>query len=170
MIDIVRATKNAARIAAIPVCVGAIAFSTYNMFKPTVQPEAAENSEAAVVQVIVVQPTAEPSYTQGELDAMALTLAGECYDDKVQDKRLVCEVILNRVSNGNFGCSVIDVVSAKGQFNGYWVQSRAVSDSDYAVAAAALDDRYDNDCEALSEYLFFSAGDNRENEFREDFK
>lgn len=161
------------QIAMIPVCVGAIAFSTYSMFKPTVQPEAAESSEAAVVQVIVVQPAAvsdEPSYTQGELDAMALTLAGECYDDKVQDKRLVCEVILNRVSNGNFGCSVIDVVSAKGQFNGYWVQAREVSDNDYAVAAAALDDWYDNNCEALSEYLFFSAGSNHENEFREDFK
>ena len=56
---------------------------------------------------------------------MALTLAGECYDDKGEDKRKVCEVILNRVSDGRFGgTTVIEVVSAENQFNGYWHQSR----------------------------------------------
>ena len=53
---------------------------------------------------------------------MVLTLAGECYEDKEQDKRLVCEVILNRVSAGNFGGD--------------------------------------------TGYLFFEAGENRENIFR----
>lgn len=100
---------------------------------------------------------------------MALTLAGECYDDKALDKQLVCEVILNRVSNGGFGDTILGVITAPHQFDGYWQQSRPVSDDDREIAAQALEDWYENDCEALSEYLFFEAGDNRENEFREEF-
>lgn len=85
------------------------------------------------------------------------------------DKRLVCEVILNRVSAEGFGDTVVDVVSAPNQFNGYWNQSRPVSENDYAVAEQALKDWYENDCEALSDYLFFNAGDGRENSFRKEF-
>lgn len=108
-------------------------------------------------------------WTDEEIDAVVLTLAEECYDDKVQDKRLVCEVILNRVSDGRFGDSVLEVVSAPNQFAGYWEQSRPISDNDYDVASEALNDWYENDCEALSEYLFFVAGDNRENVFRSEY-
>ncbi len=97
---------------------------------------------------------------------MALTLAGECYDDKEPDKRRVCEVILNRVSDGRFGDSIIEVLTAENQFSGYWTQSRPVSENDIAIAEQALKDWYDNGCEPLSEYLFFSAGDNRENVFK----
>lgn len=129
---------------------------------------------------IVVQATAPENYTQPkekpiqlwtdeELELIALTLAGECYNDKTQDKRLVCEVILNRVSDGRFGDSVTKVITAPNQFKGYWTQSRPVSDSDYEVTAEALEDWYANDCEALSEYLFFVAGDNRENVFRSEY-
>ena len=50
---------------------------------------------------------------------MALTLAGECYDHKTQDKRRVCEVVLNRVSDGRFGSSIMEVLTAKSQFAGY---------------------------------------------------
>ncbi len=110
-----------------------------------------------------------PRWTQEELDAVARTLAGECYDDKEHDKRLVCEVILNRVSDGGFGNTVIDVLTAKYQFAGYWSQSRPVSENDYAVAEQALKDWYANGCQPLSEYLFFAAGPNRENEFRKEF-
>lgn len=105
-------------------------------------------------------------FTDEEVEAIAKTLAGECYDDKLNDKRLVVEVILNRVSDGRFGESVIEVVSAKGQFNGYWKQSRPVSDSDIEIAKETLREWYENDCKKLSEYLFFSAGPNRENVFR----
>lgn len=62
-----------------------------------------------------------------------------------------------------------DVVTAPNQFNGYWTQSRDVTENDYEVAIQSLEDWYANDCEALSEYLFFEAGDNRENEFRKEF-
>lgn len=108
---------------------------------------------------------AEPKWTKEELNAIALTLAGECYEDKEHDKRLVCEVILNRVSDGRFGDSICEVLSAENQFAGYWCQSRPISENDYAVAEQALEDWYANDCEALSEYLFFCAGENRENSF-----
>ena len=104
-------------------------------------------------------------WTEAELDAMVRTLAGECYDQMVEDKRRVCEVIRNRVSDGRFGDSVIEVLSAENQFSGYWTQSRPVSENDYEVAEQALRDWYDNGCKALSEYLFFSAGENRENSF-----
>ena len=101
---------------------------------------------------------------------MASILAGECYDDKEQDKRLVCEVILNRVSAGNFGGdTVLAVVSAPNQFNGYWRQLRPVSENDYEIAEQALADWYAGGCEPLSEFLYFKAGENRENSFRSEY-
>jgi len=112
-----------------------------------------------------VIPKEEP-FSDEEVEAISKTLAGECYDDKLNDKRKVVEVILNRVSDGRFGDSVIEVVTAKGQFNGYWKQSRSVSDSDIRIAKETLRDWYSNDCKKLSEYLFFCAGSNRENKFR----
>lgn len=128
--------------------------TTYSMPSPTPAPVETET------------PSEEPQWTDEELQAMALTLAGECYDDKELDKRLVCEVILNRVSDGRFGGeTIIEVLSAENQFSGYWTQSRPVSESDLAIAEQALRDWYDNGCEPLSEYLFFSAGENRENSF-----
>lgn len=105
-------------------------------------------------------------WTNDELNAIARTLAGECYDDKESDKRLVCEVILNRVSDGRFGGSIIAVLSAKNQFSGYWTQSRSVTENDLTVAEQALQDWYDSSCKPLSKYLFFSAGENRENIFK----
>ena len=109
---------------------------------------------------------AQNVWADEKLEAMVLTLAGECYDDKEHDKRLVCEVILNRVSDGRFGDSVLEVVSAPNQFSGYWEQSREITENDYDVATEALEDWYESGCEALSDYLFFVAGDNRENVFR----
>ena len=120
--------------------------------------------EESIIETELITET-EP-FTDEEVEAIAKTLAGECYDDKLNDKRLVVEVILNRVSDGRFGESVIEVVSAKGQFNGYWKQSRPVSDSDIEIAKETLREWYENGCKKLSEYLFFCAGPNRENVFR----
>ena len=93
-------------------------------------------------------------------------LSGECYEDKPGDKRLVAEVILNRVTAGQWGGTVIEVITAKSQFHGYWKPSRDISENDREIAIQALRDWYANDCAALSEYLFFGAGPNRENVFR----
>ena len=105
-------------------------------------------------------------WTEEELYSLALTLAGECYDHKTQDKRRGGEGGLNRVSDGRFGSSIMDVLTAENQFEGYWTQHRPVSENDYEVAEQALRDWYAGGCKALSEYLFFCAGDNLENQFR----
>ena len=105
-------------------------------------------------------------FSDEEVQAITRTLAGECYDNKLEDKKKVVEVILNRVSNEKFEKTVLKVVSAKGQFCGYWKQSRPISESDIQIAEETLERWYANDCEALSDYLFFYAGPNRENVFR----
>jgi hypothetical protein len=118
---------------------------------------------------ITIELLEEKPFSDEEVEVIARTLAGECYDDKMADKRKVVEVILNRVSDGGFGENVIDVVTAKGQFAGYWRQSRPVSESDIQIAEETLIDWYANDCKALSEYLFFRSGPNRENVFRSEY-
>ena len=121
----------------------------------------------------MVSATPEVPWSDEDVEAMVLnryTYRGECYEDKEQDKRLVCEVILNRVSAGNFGGdTVLAVVSAPNQFDGYWRQSRPVSENDYAVAEQALSDWYAGGCQPLSELLYFEAGENRENVFRSEY-
>lgn len=108
-------------------------------------------------------------WSKDELNAIARTLAGECYDDKELDKRHVCEVILNRVSNSSFANTILEVLRTPRAFNGYWKQSRPVSENDYVVAEQALRDWYDSGCQPLSEWLFFSKGPKRENIFRSNF-
>lgn len=128
---------------------------------------------APTVKVLPIEHVEETKdvkmFSDEEVKAITQTLAGECYDDKIEDKRKVTEVILNRVSNENFGDTVIDVVSAKGQFCGYWKQSRPISENDIQIAEETLERWYANDREALSDYLFFHAGPNRENVFRVTF-
>lgn len=81
------------------------------------------------------EPTATPDpWTAEDVEAIARTLSGECYDDKLEDKRLVAEVILNRVSDGQWGDTVIEVVTAKNQFHGYWNPGRDISDTDREIA------------------------------------
>lgn len=135
---------------------------------PTLIPEQAATPMPAETPSPEPTPPPDP-WTQEEVDAIARTLAGECYENKPHCKRLVAEVILNRVSDGRFGNTVIAVVTAKSQFYGYWRQSREISDNDREIATEALRDWYANDCEALSEHLFFEAGPNHENVFRKNF-
>lgn len=137
----------------------------------SIQPTSVEPSIyiPATMQATEEPVVKEKLYTDEEVDLITQTLAGECYDDKLKDKRLVVEVILNRVSNGKFGDSVFEVVTAKGQFAGYWKQSRPVSESDIRIAEETLSEWYANDCEALSGYLFFCSGPNRENVFRSEY-
>ncbi len=127
-------------------------------------------NETDTGEIVISKPiTEEKPFSDEEVEAIVRTLAGECYDDKVADKRKVVEVIVNRVSDGRFGENVIDVVTAKGQFVGYWRQSRPVSESDIQIAEETLTDWYANGCKALSEYLFFHSGPNRENVFRSEY-
>lgn len=137
---------------------------------PKEQPTATLVQFSAAPVLPTPAPTEQsPLWSEEDLRDMTLTLAGECYDDKETDKRLVCEVILNRVCAGTFGDTIHEVVSAPHQFNGYWSQSREVSASDIRIAEQALTDWYENGCEPLSEYLYFTAGENRENSFRSEY-
>lgn len=129
-------------------------------------PEMVKEEVIETTEEMIIEPLEEKPFSEEEVEAIVRTLAGECYDDKLANKRKVVEVIVNRVSDGGFGENVIDVVTAKGQFAGYWNQSRPVSESDIQIAEETLTDWYANDCKALSEYLFFCSGPNRENVFR----
>ena len=150
-------------------------FASYSFITRDVEPEDFSTKEvistiAPMVTVLPIEHVEDTKdvkmFSDEEVEAIVRTLAGECYDDKMADKRKVVEVIVNRVSDGGFGENVIDVVTAKGQFAGYWNQSRQVSESDIQIAEEILDKWYANDCKALSDYLFFRAGPNRENVFR----
>lgn len=117
------------------------------------------------------EPVPETPVPWSEEDTMALarTISGESYEDKPHDKRKVAEVVLNRLSDGRWGCTVLEVVTAKSQFRGYWKPGREISENDMDVAVQALRDWYANGCESLSEYLYFSRGRNRENMFRKTY-
>lgn len=121
--------------------------------------------ESVVIEQLIEREDTKPKWSKEELQAIACTLAGECYNNQEQDKRLVCEVILNRVSDGRFGDSICGVLMEKNQFAGYWHQSRPVSENDLAVAEQALNDWFNNGCKPLSKYLFFCAGSNCKNSF-----
>ena len=173
IIEVIRIGKDLLRVAAVSMAFAVVV--TGGVFLAQREITAVDNPVTTLTvcspePLLVDEPVVvSDPWTAEELDAMALTLAGECYEHKPQDKRRVCEVILNRVSDGGFGSSIIEVLSAENQFNGYWVQSRTVSENDYEVAEQALRDWYNGGCKALSKYLFFCAGDNLENEFRSEF-
>ena len=131
------------------------------------------NIPRPVIQEAVVEPAEimpeprEPTnpWTDDEVQAIAQTLAGECYSDMEYDKRLVCEVILNRVSDERFADTIIDVLTTPYAFAGYWEQSRPVSDNDLEIAEQALRDWHANDCQPLSDIRFFNSGEGRQNHF-----
>lgn len=150
-------------------------FTSYSFITRDVEPEDFSTKEvfSTIAPMVTVLPIEHVENTKDvkmfsdeEVQAIARTLSGECYDDKLEDKKKIVEVILNRVSNEKFGKTVLEVVSAKGQFCGYWKQSRPISESDIKIAEETLDRWYANDCKALSDYLFFCVGPNRENVFR----
>ena len=137
-------------------------------------PQTLTTPHASIVPSVTDTPSqpsepAQTPWTEEEVLAIAKTLAGECYEDKTQDKRMVAEVIVNRVSAGRFGDTVIEVVTSPYQFVGYWNPSREISENDILIATETLRDWYANDCAALSEWLYFTAGDNRENDFRTEY-
>lgn len=133
--------------------------------KPSVAPAEPISLEKPAAAPLVHKKALSPQWSESDVVAVARTLAGECYDDKVQDKRLVCEVILNRVSDPRFKNSILGVLETPHAFDGYWRQSRHISENDLSIAEQALADWYANDCQPLSDIRYFSAGEGRENSF-----
>lgn len=108
------------------------------------------------------------SYTPEEVHAIALTLAGECYENQPQDKRNVAWVICNRVTDGRFGKGVVGVVSSTEhaiQFAGYWVQGRSISENDLEIAEEVLAAYYAGE-EPIHDYLYFTGGTGVTNNFK----
>ena len=144
--------------------------------EPEVEPQEPIEQEVVYQATNTTTPTTPTTPTQAPPDitgidadiaAIARTLSGECYDHNTTDKRGVAEVILNRASKG-YG-TVTDVVTAPNQFMGYYNQSRNISDSDWEIATQAVNDWYANDCQAMSDYLYFGSGGGDSNVFRESY-
>jgi hypothetical protein len=104
-----------------------------------------------------------------EVELVAKVLRGECYDDQPDDKREVVKVICNRVAAGNFGGSVEAVITAPHQFAGYRPTNEP-TENDYAIAREVLTVWYENGCEPMGEYLYFSAGKDHRNIFRREWR
>jgi hypothetical protein len=123
---------------------------------PTATPELVTAEPIGNSELIlrVIEPTPEPAQIPPEdVTAIALTLAGEEYEWEPGRKRIIAEIICNRASVN--GVSIVDVVSAPGQFAGYWRQSRDISQNDVDVAAEVLTAWYGNGNEPLSELYYF---------------
>ena len=120
-------------------------------------------------------PSAEPSPSSAaavvpdfEIELVAKTLRGECYNEQHDDKREVVKVICNRVSAGRFGNSIEAVITAPRQFQGYRPGNEPTA-NDYEIAREVLTEWYKGGCQPLGKYLFFSSGGNHKNIFRENY-
>jgi hypothetical protein len=120
--------------------------------------------------------TAEPTSTtptpplvpEHEVELVAKTLRGECFDEQHDDKREVVRVICNRVADGRFGDSVEAVITAPRQFVGYR-PGNVPTANDTEIAREILTEWYAGGCRALGKYLYFSSGGGHKNLFRENY-
>lgn len=159
--------------------IGALAGATIALVCSAVTHEPPKNFTGEVRQTTIayhgpIQPTEPPEeklvlpYTPDEVHAMALTLAGECYENQPQDKRDVAWVICNRATDGRFGEGIVGVVSSTEhavQFAGYWAQGRSISESDIDIAEEVLAAYYAGE-EPIHDYLYFTGGTGVTNNFR----
>ena len=161
--------------------VGFLTGATIALVCSAAKSEPTKNFPKEVQEVITTYHETEPSselteapeepvlpYTPEEVHAMALTLAGECYDDQPQDKRNVAWVICNRVTDGRFGEGIVGVVSSTEhgvQFEGYWEQSRPITDNDLEIAEEVLAAYYAGE-EPIHDYLYFTGGTGSTNNFK----
>jgi hypothetical protein len=140
------------------------------------------SSPAASIEVMTKSPTekspiateaapeqAPPVVPEREIELVAKTLRGECYDDEPDDKREVAKVICNRVSDGRFGDSVEAVVTAPRQFAGYRPDN-VPTENDYEIAREVLTAWYECGCAPMGEYLYFTAGSGKVNIFSKEWR
>lgn len=111
-----------------------------------------------------------------DVEAIAKTMYGECRGiPSDMEKAAVAWCILNRLDNGNFGDSVLEVVSAPHQFSGY-KSSHPLREDLVALAEDVLVRWYQekNGVEDVgrvlpSDYLFF-VGDSEHNWFAKEYR
>jgi len=150
--------------------------ATYTVYRQeTVYQEPAETYTTPEISVTAKAPTAPTVpvviVPPSEIELVAKVLAGECYEYQIEDKRNVVKVICNRAATGGwFGDTIEEVVTKPHQFEGYWHQSRPVSESDIAVATEILTEWYSDGCGIFSPgYLYFTGTGGKTNEFRIDW-
>ena len=131
------------------------------------EPPPDETSETSLTTAFIPE-EAPPLVPEREVELVAKTLRGECYDEQHDDKREVVRVICNRVSAGNFGDSIEAVITAPRQFVGFR-PGNIPTVNDYEIAREVLAEWYAGGCQPLGKYLYFSSGSGHKNVFRENY-
>lgn len=97
----------------------------------------------------------ERAITDEEWKMITLCVEAEAGNQDIKGKRLVADVILNRVDSERFPDNIVDVITQKYQFSTYWdgAMDRAKpSDETNEAVMMELESRTDD------EILFFTAG------------
>ena len=109
----------------------------------------------------------QPPYTPDEESVVALaqTLYGECRGRSELQQRAVCWCVFNRVDDSRFPDTIIGVVSAPAQLQGY-SSYNPVWESLYDVAYSCMVDWHNGENRVLDEDMVFFSGYLGINHFR----
>ena len=110
-----------------------------------------------------IMPPYEPD--PAEVTALAQTLYGECRGCSELQQRAVCWCVFNRVDDPRFPDTIIGVVSAPLQLQGY-SSSNPVWENLYEVAYSCMVDWHNGENRVLDEDMCWFSGWNRINHFR----
>lgn len=113
-----------------------------------------------------LQPLVEPwEPDPTDVTALAQTLYGECRGCSELQQRAVCWCVFNRVDDPRFPDTIIGVVSAPLQLQGY-SSSNPVWENLYEVAYSCMVDWHNGENRVLDEDMCWFSGWNRINHFR----
>lgn len=120
--------------------------------------EEAETEYPPLEAIPATEEEIEEENYEGELEHLAILVHAEAGNQDQIGKRLVVDVVLNRVDDPDFPDTIDDVIWQKYQFSTIWDGAYdsaewTVTQSDYDAVSAELDQRLD------SEILFFTAGE-----------
>ena len=110
-----------------------------------------------------IQPPYEPD--EAEVVALAQTLYGECRGCSEIQQKAVCWCVFNRVDDTRFPDTIIGVVSAPLQLQGY-SSSNPIWDNLYDIAYSCMMDWHNGENRVLDEDRCWFSGRNGINHFR----
>lgn len=155
-------------ILAVPLCIGAVKSQkkepiniSYSPEKIEVIPEEEQTppevTDLSVVEPIDVEEEIQEEKYEGELELLACLVQAEAGNQNLYGKRLVADVVFNRVASDQFPDTITDVIYQDNQFSTVddGALERAfytVTDDDYAAVSAELETRTDY------QILYFTAG------------
>ena len=118
-------------------------------------PEAAEIPEEQEVHII--EPDIEEEDRMAELELMAICVEAEAGNQDLTGKRMVADVILNRVDDPDFPDSIREVITQKYAFSSYWDggMDRVVEPSEETFQAVQME----LEQRSWPGLLFFTAGE-----------